>query len=383
MYETSNSIRSFAPLSPGKKPAKKPVLVLASCIGLLAADAAFAQSQVQIYGLMDLGYTRVSNQGGQSVSKISSGQLQGSRFGFRGTEELGGGNQAFFVLEAGFNADNGTLLAPNVLFSRDSRVGLSGPWGSVAAGRQSPAMVDYIWRFSSVGAVYGPGLFSTHPGNYDRSLNLAGDNSVKYSTPNLAGFTGSAQYFFGEQAAGSPSLKGVSAGAGYENGPFAVGGGYFKQNGPISVTAFLAPAANPFTTSNPTDSLTSYALGASYAIGPAVIHVLATQAKFETAANKARTYEVGGKLAPAGTAWTFGADYSTTDVTNRDARLNLLTVSASYALSKRTDLYSIFSNEKVSGTNVGGTPLVAQIFTQGASSSGSQNAFQLGIRHKF
>lgn len=64
-------------------------------------------------------------------------------------------------------------------------------------------------------------------------------------------------------------------------------------------------------------------------------------------------------------------------------KMDVLSVSASYALSQRTDIYGILAHERVSGNNIGGTPLVAQMFTLGASSTDAQSVVRLAVRHRF
>lgn len=347
--------------------------------GALSAPA-FGQ-QVTVYGLMDVGVTHVSNQGGDSTTKLSSGELQQSRLGFRGTEDLGGGLQAFFNLEHGLSADTGAAASATQFWSREARLGLRSPFGTLAMGRQAASLVDYLGKYTAPMLVYGPGYYATHPGDYDRVLNLPVDNSVKYDTPNFGGFSAGATYGFGEQPGSSAALRTVSAGAGYDTGPFSIGIGYLKANGPILVSALLAPAANPFTASNAGDSFESYGVGASYAFGPSLIYGLATEAKFNVAGTKARTYEVGAKYVLS--VWTLGADLSHTDVKGRDASMNIVSVSAAYAFSKRIDVYAVAASEHVSGTNIAGGALVAQMFSQGASSSSSQNVVRLALRHKF
>src|SRR5438034_827122 len=106
-------------------------LVAVSVLGLCAATAQ-AQSSVTIYGLVDTGITYtnkvLNTTTSQSGSKFSvhPGAMQGSRLGFRGVEDLGGGMKALFVLENGFAVDTGTMLQGGLLFGRKSVVGLEG-----------------------------------------------------------------------------------------------------------------------------------------------------------------------------------------------------------------------------------------------------------------
>lgn len=115
--------------------------LLAAALLAAGTGMAHAQSSVSIYGLIDLGLTYYSNAaktggGGASLLRMDSGIAQGSRIGFKGTEDLGGGLNAFFTLETGFGADDGSLGQGGLLFGRQSFVGLgSKDWGALSVGR--------------------------------------------------------------------------------------------------------------------------------------------------------------------------------------------------------------------------------------------------------
>lgn len=331
-----------------------------------------------MYGILDVGINNVSNVGGSSKIDMGSGDLQQSRFGVRGVEDLGGGYKTSFSLESAIDASTGALALPTVLWSREASLSLTTPGGTLSLGRQAPSHVDILAAYTAPMLVYGPGYYSTHPGNFDRSLNMTVDNSVKYMSPKVGGFQFGVTRDFSDSS--SPTL--VSVGVGYSQGPVSVGAGYVKAKGPAAASIFLAPAANPFTTARPNDLTETYGVGAGYTIGASYLHALATQVRFSGADRKAYAYEVGMKWVPS-TPWTLGGDFSHTKVSNSDARMNILSLSATYAFSKRTDIYTIVAKEQVFGSNVAGTPLVAQIFLQGASSSNSQNTIRLAVRHKF
>ncbi|PKO55512.1 MAG: porin, partial [Betaproteobacteria bacterium HGW-Betaproteobacteria-21] len=113
-------------------------LIALAVAGLMSAPV-FAQSNVTIYGIVDMGYKNLGNNVNSAVgnrSAIDSGQYSGSRLGFRGTEDLGNGLKASFVLETGINVDNGGFNQGNTAFARQSFVALSGGFGTVALGRQ-------------------------------------------------------------------------------------------------------------------------------------------------------------------------------------------------------------------------------------------------------
>ncbi|WP_050463366.1 porin [Herbaspirillum autotrophicum] len=360
---------------------KKKLIAALPLLPLLALSAA-ASAQVTIYGILDIGPTYVTNQGGKSNVRMDAGTLQQSRIGFRGTEDLGGGYSAFFSLENGFNLDDGSMATANNLFSRDSRVGLKGPFGSISAGRQSNATVDAIAPYAASMLAYGPSYLATHPGDHDRVLNIPTDNSLKYTTPNFAGFTGIVSYGFGEVAGDTKQNSSRNAGVSYINGPLSLGASYLWSSGNnVTSAALLSASSNPFGPTSAADVLRSLALGASYQFEQVFVHGNATQSKFGLSSQTARTYEIGSKINLSPTI-VLGADYSYTDVKSR-AKLNILSLSASYLLSKRTNLYVVAANESVSGTNANGTPLTAQLFTLPASSTSRQTALHMGIRHTF
>ncbi|MFJ3057228.1 porin [Herbaspirillum sp. NPDC087042] len=355
---------------------------VASALGMVAGPGVAQTSQVTIYGILDIGPTYVSNQGGKSNWRMDAGTLQQSRIGFRGTEDLGGGYAAFFALENGFNLDDGSMATANVLFSRDSRVGLKGGFGSVSLGRQSNATVDAIAPYAASMLAYGPSYLSTHPGDHDRVLNIPTDNSVKYTTASLGGFTGIVTYGFGEQAGDNKQNSTRNAGLSYVNGPLSLGAAYLWASGSnVTNAALLSTSSNPFGATGSGDVLRSVALGGSYQFERVFVHGNATQSNFGLSNRTARTYEIGSRW-NLSDALVLGADYSHTDV-RAQAGLNIVSLSAAYYLSRRTNLYVVAANENVSGTNAAGTPLTAQLFTMSASSGSTQRVLHLGVRHTF
>jgi GBP family porin len=199
------------------------------------AGVAQAQSSVTLYGIVDVNYmwqelpTAVGSTVTQeSKSSINSGHQSGSRWGMRGSEDLGGGLKAIFTLEGGYSPDTGTLGQSGRIFGRQAWAGLEGGWGKVVAGR--------IATFSSgTGSFYMTGNvdpFSTGfglagLGNTMYSMNaLRLDNSVAYQTPKWGGFQFGAGYSLnanGNEAA--PSNKNTDVlflGANWQGGPFFV-----------------------------------------------------------------------------------------------------------------------------------------------------------------
>ena len=215
---------------------KKTLVALAA----LAAVSAFAQSSVTLYGRVDTGLFSSSTLNGAigatpgskirqtGIDNGSTVGLTGSRWGMRGSEDLGGGLKANFKLENRFNVDNGAgSQAGPLLFGGEAFVGLSGGFGEVRAGRLftsfddlrgiavSRNVFDAAW--TPVGDSYGVGL-----GGYQGR----GDNAIKYDTPNFGGFSAGLMYAFGENktSTASAGLQ-VSGHVKYANGPLAVGFG--------------------------------------------------------------------------------------------------------------------------------------------------------------
>lgn len=121
---------------------KKSLLALAA-LGAFAG-VAHAQSSVTLYGIIDEGFNVNTNVKGQHLYNLSAGVLQGSRWGLRGTEDLGGGLKAIFVLENGFDENTGKMNQGGLLFGRQAYVGLSSNYGTVTLGRQYDSVVDYV-----------------------------------------------------------------------------------------------------------------------------------------------------------------------------------------------------------------------------------------------
>lgn len=167
---------------------KKSLLAVA-VLGTLAG-AASAQSNVTLYGIVDAGinFDNGRNAAGKTWS-VASGQQSGSRLGVKGTEDLGGGLSAVFVLENGFNADDGTMANGGRLFGRQAWVGLnSAGLCSIKLGRQYSAIYNALnaidpFAINQAGdaqRVYGYGLGKADP--IARS-----DNTVTYSSPDFNG----------------------------------------------------------------------------------------------------------------------------------------------------------------------------------------------------
>lgn len=189
-----------------------------------ATGSVAAQSAVSVYGLMDLGVVAESGGPGGSLLKLTSGVSAGSRIGFRGTEDLGSGLKAKFVIESGIAADTGGVTQGGLVYGRQAFVGLDGAFGSLTAGRQ------YTPHFIAIDEVdpFGTAL----AGN---STNLMGttarmDNALIYSTPSLGGFSAQGAYGFGEVAGNRSGNRQLGGRLNYALGPLTLGLAYHSAN---------------------------------------------------------------------------------------------------------------------------------------------------------
>ncbi|WP_429326331.1 porin [Paraburkholderia sp. GAS348] len=164
----------------------------------LAGGSAFAQSSVTLYGIVDTGVSYYNNsaRGGSFIGVPTLTGEVPSRWGMRGTEDLGGGYKAFFVLENGFQPGTGTLNYGGRLFGRQANVGLSSAFGSLTLGRQ---MNMTLYELSNADVI-GPSIHSMAA--FDPYLaNARSDNAIGYMGT-FRGFTVGGTYSFGRDAAG-------------------------------------------------------------------------------------------------------------------------------------------------------------------------------------
>lgn len=154
------------------------------------------------------------------------GNLTGSSWGLKGSEDLGGGLKAIFQLENGFDPGNGQL-AGGRLFGNQAFVGLASErYGTLTLGRQYDPLVDLVQGITA-GNDFGSAFATAGDvDNYDNSFRV--NNAVKYASPALSGLRFEAMYAFGGVAGRVGAGQSYSAGLAYELGPFSLAGGYFQ-----------------------------------------------------------------------------------------------------------------------------------------------------------
>ena len=380
----------------------KKILTTAVLAGF--AGVAHAQSSVTLYGLIDAGVTYANHANAQAKDLVqyADGVAQGSRWGLRGSEDLGGGLKAIFTLENGFNSGTGALGQGGALFGRQAYVGLAqNGVGSLTLGRQYSFSTDYLGGSYTNGGQTVAGNYGFHINDVDQLTSSRINNSIKFSSANFAGLTFGGMYGFSNQAgafAGAPGTTGSSSaysfGLNYATGPFSIGAAYTDIRFPGSATpAFSTTLANAsaLTSTSVAKDLATAGVGARYSIGPATLWALWTHTDIEQITGHMTTfnaYEAGGKYAitPA-LSGALGYTYmQAKDQTN--GHWNQIDASVDYALSKRTDVYLLGVYQDASGKTAKNADLQAQIGSSASSylpaaGADTQLAVRVGIRHKF
>jgi predicted porin len=383
---------------------KKVSLVLGTCGIVVASSAAHAQSAVTLYGIIDAGiaYTNNVSKGGTSGSLVqaTSGEINGSRFGLRGAEDLGGGLKAIFVLENGFSVQSGKLAQNNREFGRQAFVGISSNlYGTITLGRQYDSLVDFVAPLSGTAGTFGDTGFA-HPfdnDNLNHSVRM--NNSVKYTSNNYAGFKAGALYAFSNNTDFAMN-RAYSVGASYNYGPLNVAAGYLQINGSNSTANTAGAVDLGESAANGTggfqlgaDVQRTVGAGLNYAFGPAVVGFVYTHSQFQGSQSfgsnngtvRFDNYEVNGKyaLTPAlslGASYVFTNGHVSDSTTfGEDPKWNQVNLQTVYSLSKRTDVYLEGMYQHASGHN-----FVAFINTAGgASSTANQVMATVGMRTRF
>ena len=321
---------------------------------------AHAQTNVTIYGVMDaaIAVEDTDVPGEKRRTVVNSGNQSSSRLGFRGTEDLGNGLKAIFNIEAGVALDTGA--ADSSLFGRRSVVGLQGNFGQLTVGREYSPIASVAAASDVFGqGFYGSNLSSFNSGRLTRRLS----SSVNYKSQSLNGFKLLAAYSAGEKNTGpSGDLTGV--GLEYANGPIYVGAAYHNverqatgDDKEYSVGVAFKPGNDlefkgNYLVADPTGSNNKFSqanVGVSKGFGPHKVFFNAQQNKID-----------GG------------------------AKGNAFTVAYSYALSKRTNLYSTYAKMLNNGAAVFGLNASSTQLNPPATAFGADpSVFNVGVRHTF
>lgn len=349
---------------------KKTVLALAA---IAASSAAFAQSSVTLYGVVDASVESVK--GDKTVTRVSSGNLASSRIAFKGVEDLGGGLKATFLLDAAVAVDTGA--AGSTLFGRSAYVGLTGGFGEVRLGRQDSLIGAQL--SAVVGnRGYNEGRISgVLAGDSLRRL----DNAITYIAPTFVpGLTLAAQFSTGYSASVTTEDTGNDGrtygfSAAYANGPLSAGLSYIKANtdvpGDVENTGVLAYGAYDFGVAKLTAYYNTDDRDGNFddrdLYGFKVAVPVATGVTLTGGYAQVR----GAKGDATSSTGNFNAK------STQDDKASILTFRAQYDLSKRTALYALFTqvrNDKNTDLSVSGVT---------TANDKSSRGLAVGVRHSF
>lgn len=353
---------------------KRTSMTLAVAATLVAAGAAHAQSNVQVYGLLDVGVDIASDAkpGGGTLSRVSSGGMNTSRWGLRGSEDLGGGLKAVFQLEGGILMDTGA--SDGALFRRQANVGLEGNWGRIVAGRSFTSVYDTVIRFDPMGFApfysWATSGNATGPSKYGMTTGF--DNLVKYSGSTGA-FKYGATYAFGEQSPGSAA----------DSAKYAVATSYETEGLGLMLT-YERINGNTVAATGNRDETTAIHAGGYYETGPFKFWLAGRDYKLQ--AGKAATADVKATTYWTGVAYKLpqatvtGAIYYV-DVKNvaagKDADPIMYVLRYRHHASKRTDLYATLGYTKAKHG------LLTGLSRDDAGFGDSQRGLMVGIQHRF
>lgn len=344
--------------------------ILALTLAGMACTNAMAQSNVTIYGLVDAGFAHYKSDGSQSVHAIDSSLSMGSRLGFKGTEDLGNGTKALFVLEYALANDVSGALGSASKWSgtlaRQQFVGLSGNYGTVKAGRLQGAAFTWACSYSpNTGGFFGTDMRIGAQTNLTCATAGRMDNSVAYISPSFGGLTMELNHSRMTETGGSDNYTNT-LGATYAAGPLNIGVVYNAIN------------RNKIVGTTPALDVTEYGVGASYDFS--VVKLFATYASNKVNGSGAETKYQLGATAPVGGNGVVSASYAANSMIGNNTDSTAWSLMYTHNLSKRSALYGGYvrvSNESAAARGVGSPTDATPVL--GGDSSG----FALGMRHSF
>ncbi len=351
---------------------------LIAAAAVLAAGTAFAQSSVTLYGRVNTSVER------QKVGDATRTVLQdsASRWGLRGSEDLGGGLKALFVLESGFGSDTGALstaYGAGRLFQRESWVGVeSSSFGRVRLGNMGQsaayyATADYISMHNHDTGTSSD-AFYLYPGRKQ--------NAISYNTPSFGGLVVEAQYSMRQDAANVETTSNATGkntaqiAANYDRGPLHLGATYLR--GPLDF-GFQGVAFAGFAGGVVNDTK-EYGLRALYEFGPLTVGAYWVHNQIDPVGAEIKRdafrlsgmYTIGGNELHLNVGYADKFKLNGTKVADSDALQ--YTVAYNYNLSKRTKVYAFYT--KVDNK--------ANVSYFGTGANGVDfSSFALGVRHAF
>ncbi|WP_153098789.1 porin [Paraburkholderia hayleyella] len=341
----------------------KKALTASTFISLLAgASPGFAESGVQLYGLVDEWVGARKLPGGERAVRVSGGGMSTSYWGLRGAEDLGGSYKAVFSLEGFFRAENGQYgrFTGDPFFARNAYAGIDSPYGRLVAGRLTTRLFLATIGFNPFGDsyVFSPMVYHTYLGlgtsqPYPTDQGALGDsgwnNAIQYSSPDFKGLSASAMYALGNTP-GQNGAKKWSAQFTYSGGAFAASGVFqyvnFSQN-PGDLAALTASMK----------SQSVAQLGLTYDLAFMKLYGQYMYSKNDRSSQGSWHVNTaqGGVSVPAGTGKILASYAYSHDSGGLDLTRQTWALAYDYPFSKRTDLYAGYLNDHISGQSNGNT----------------------------
>jgi predicted porin len=351
--------------------------IIALAVAALASGAAFAQSNVTIYGSVDVGFSHRGDNIKDDVSSknsIDSGIAGDSLVGFKGVEDLGNGVKALFVLEAGFKADDGTHADGGQLFGKQAFLGLTGNFGTAIAGR----LVAPRYAFLSTLDPFADGTVGRFHNVYD-DINVSNadrvDNAVAYVSPSFNGFNVTAAYSTNaakqEAQENDGDLRVYTILPRYTNGPLDIGLAYQQIKGKETTKDV---------------KVKQWSLGGSYDFKVVKLSAFYDSYKdsdglanslSDTKDLKLKSWHLGVSVPFGKHAILASYNQSKAKYDGDSGKARQFAVGYNYSLSKRTKFYAAISDihnddDRETAVNDANNP-----------GDGYQNGFQFGLKHDF
>ncbi len=375
--------------------------IIAVAVAALASTAAFAQTNVTVYGVVDVqqAFVKSTNAAYSGNNQQNVGRLDahGNYIGFKGVEDLGNGLKAVFVYESAFGTDTGAGLTG----TRDSYIGLAGGFGTVAAGRLTHPLRAFGAKVELLPGAAGFGTTASVTGTIaglKTGADDRADNAIAYISPSFSGLTVIGAYVNGETrtngANANPNVntRQWQVAAQYENGPLFAGVGYHRDHDyAATVTAGAGPAY--------TATLGALDGGKASVVRAVAVYTFPSNTKLTALFDRTKADSNVGELKrnafSLGVAQGFGKNtvgleygraFKLKAAGNAldETSANIVSAIYSYDLSKRTMLHARYSRLS------NGDAVNNNFYNQGVTGNGevtgtgaTYSGFSVGLRHSF
>lgn len=356
----------------------------------LAAAAGSAQAQnVTLYGIVDTGVERLDNVGASGDDVYRMPTIAGSaasRWGLRGSEDLGGGLKAVFTLESGFGADSGVMQQGNRLFGRQAFVGLSGDWGTISFGRQySMLLTGSVSTDLFLAQIYGAGGFDLYLGG------PRNDNALAYQGK-FGGLTVGALYSLGRDApsplaatscpgerAHSRECHAWSVVAKYDTAGWGVAGWIDEQRGANTLLNTPPGTVDQGMLTDRRAAVNGYVMFGKTKLAA---NYMDRDNELAAAALQKSTLWSMAVSTPITDSLLLEAQYYDFDYDDSDNDSQMLALRATYSFSKRTAAYATIGAMRNNGA-AALSPSIAAGAALAPAPGENQTGVMVGLRHSF